>query len=94
MVRKLLLIAKMLSKRPKTSGGRGTALGALLGAMIIQLIDNGIFILKKVDLGAFTLSLSKEYSKIIIGIAIILAVTVDRLSEYLRNRRQRGRGAG
>jgi ribose/xylose/arabinose/galactoside ABC-type transport system permease subunit len=68
-------------------GGRGTALGALLGALVIKLIENGIFILKKVNLGFVTLYLSKEYSKIIIGIAIILAVAIDRLSEHLQSRR-------
>jgi ribose/xylose/arabinose/galactoside ABC-type transport system permease subunit len=41
----------------------------------------------KIDLGVVTLSLSKEYSKIIIGIAIIVAVAVDRLSEYLRTKK-------
>ena len=61
-------------------GGRGTALGALLGALVIKLIENGIYILK----------LNQEYSSIIIGIAIIVAVAVDRFSEYVRNRRLAG----
>ena len=56
------------------------ALGALLGALVIKLIENGINILQ----------LNREYSSIIIGIAIIVAVAVDRLSEYLRNRRLAG----
>ena len=46
--------------------------------------------LKKLNLGLFELSLSKEYSKIIIGIAILVAVAVDQLSEHLRNRRLAG----
>jgi len=90
----LMVIAAAVVGGASLSGGRGTALGALLGAMVIQLIDNGIFILKQVNFGLFELSLRKEYSKIIIGIAIILAVSVDRLSEYLRNRRARGRADG
>jgi len=59
----------------------------VLGALVIKLIENGIYILKRLSLGFFTLSLSKEYSKIIIGSAIIVAVAVDRLSEYLRTKR-------
>ena len=62
----------------------------MLGALVIQLIDNGMYIIRKVDLHWFTVSLSKEYSKIIIGVAIILAVAVDRLSEYLQHRRLMG----
>ena len=34
-----------------------------------------------------TVTVSKEYSKIIIGLAIVAAVAVDRLSEHLRTRR-------
>jgi ribose/xylose/arabinose/galactoside ABC-type transport system permease subunit len=33
-----------------------------------------------------TLTLSKEYSKIIIGCAIVIAVAIDRLSERVRRR--------
>jgi len=89
----LMVIAAVAVGGASLSGGRGTALGAVLGAMIIQLIDNGIFILKQINLGFMEISFSKEYSKIIIGIAILLAVTVDQLSEYFRRRRARGRGA-
>ncbi|MCS7049360.1 MAG: ABC transporter permease [Verrucomicrobiae bacterium] len=80
----LMVIAAAVVGGASLAGGRGTALGAVLGALVIKLIENGIFILRKLDLGFVTLSLSKEYSKIIIGTAIILAVTVDRLSERWR----------
>jgi ribose/xylose/arabinose/galactoside ABC-type transport system permease subunit len=43
--------------------------------------------LRQINLGFVKLPLSKEYSKIIIGIAIIVAVAVDRFSEYLRSKR-------
>ena len=86
----LMVIAAAVVGGASLSGGRGTAFGAMLGALVIQLIDNGIFILKKLNLGLFELSLSKEYSKIIIGIAILVAVAVDQLSEHLRNRRLAG----
>ena len=68
----LTVIAAAVVGGASLAGGRGTALGALLGALVIKLIENGIFILK----------LNQEYSSIIIGIAIIVAVAVDRLSEY------------
>jgi ribose transport system permease protein len=58
-------------------GGRGTALGALLGALIIQMIGNGIIIL----------NIDQNYSQIIIGFVIILAVLWDRINSALRERR-------
>jgi ribose transport system permease protein len=59
------------------SGGRGTALGALLGALVIQLIANGIVILR----------IDQNYTEIIKGAVIILAVVLDRLSTSLGQRR-------
>lgn len=85
----LMVIAAAVVGGASLTGGRGTALGALLGALVIRLIENGIFVLKKINLGFVSLSLSQEYSKIIIGIAIIVAVAIDRLSEYVQARRAR-----
>jgi ribose/xylose/arabinose/galactoside ABC-type transport system permease subunit len=82
----LTVIAAAVVGGASLVGGRGTALGALLGALVIKLIEYGIDILRKLDLGFVTLPVSKEYSKIIIGIAIVVAVAIDRLSEYLRRR--------
>jgi ribose/xylose/arabinose/galactoside ABC-type transport system permease subunit len=76
----LTVIAAAVVGGASLTGGRGTALGALLGALVIKLIENGINILQ----------LNREYSSIIIGAAIIVAVAVDRLSEYLRARRLAG----
>ena len=59
------------------SGGKGTALGALLGALIIKMIDNGIVIL----------GIDQSYSKIIIGVAVILAVVLDQFNTWLAKRR-------
>ena len=83
----LVVIAAAVVGGASLTGGRGSALGAVLGALIIKMIENGIYILKEIKLGVVTLHLSKEYSKIIIGIAIIVAVAVDRLSEYFRTKR-------
>lgn len=59
------------------SGGRGSALGALLGALIIQMIANGIIILE----------IDQNYSQIILGAVIVVAVVLDRLNTVLRDRR-------
>ena len=92
----LQVIAAAVVGGASLTGGRGTALGALLGALVIKLIENGIFIVRKIDLSGVlfflperwqVLTVSKEYSKLIIGIAIVLAVAVDRLSEHLQSRR-------
>ncbi|HZL98751.1 MAG TPA: ABC transporter permease [Planctomycetota bacterium] len=80
----LAVIAAAVVGGASLQGGRGTALGAVLGALVIKLIENGIDIVRRVDLGLFTLSVSKEYGKIIIGVAILLAVAVDRLAERWR----------
>jgi ribose/xylose/arabinose/galactoside ABC-type transport system permease subunit len=59
------------------SGGRGSALGALLGALIIQMINNAIIILE----------IDQNYSQIIIGTVIVVAVVLDRINTVLRERR-------
>ena len=70
----LTVIAAAVVGGASLAGGRGTALGALLGTLIIALIENGIIILR----------LAQEYRLVIIGLAIIVAVSLDRLSAYLR----------
>jgi ribose/xylose/arabinose/galactoside ABC-type transport system permease subunit len=59
------------------SGGKGTALGALLGALIIQMIDSGIIIL----------GINQNHSQIIIGGVLILAVVLDKLNAWLARKR-------
>ncbi|HVT89295.1 MAG TPA: ABC transporter permease [Tepidisphaeraceae bacterium] len=79
----LTVIAAAVVGGASLSGGRGTALGALLGTLVIALIENGIYILH----------LQQEFRLIIIGVAIILAVAMDRVSEYFRQRRLARGGA-
>jgi ribose/xylose/arabinose/galactoside ABC-type transport system permease subunit len=74
----LTVIAAAVVGGASLLGGRGTAIGALLGTLIIALIENGIIILR----------LAQEYRLVIIGLAIIVAVSLDRLSVYLRSRRR------
>lgn len=59
------------------TGGRGSAAGALLGAIVIQLISNGITIL----------DIDQRYVEIIKGAVIIIAVVLDRASATLNERR-------
>jgi ribose/xylose/arabinose/galactoside ABC-type transport system permease subunit len=59
------------------AGGRGTALGALLGALIIQVINNAIIIL----------NIDQNYSEIIIGAVIVLAVVLDRINSAFQEKR-------
>lgn len=55
------------------SGGRGSALGAVLGAVLVQLIDNGMVML----------GIDQSYNQIVLGAAIIVAVVLDQLKTRL-----------
>src|SRR6516165_12403718 len=57
-------------------GGKGTALGALLGAVILQMISNGLVIL----------NIPQNYSQIVIGMVVIAAVLLDQLNAALARR--------
>jgi len=76
----LTVIAAAVVGGASLIGGRGTALGALLGTLVIALIENGIIILR----------LAQEYRLVVIGLAIIVAVSLDRLSFILRRRSGQG----
>src|SRR2546430_7451952 len=71
------VIASAVVGGASLSGGKGSALGALLGALIIKMIDNGIVIL----------GIDQSYSRIIIGAVVILAVTLDQFNTWLAKRR-------
>ncbi len=58
-------------------GGKGTALGALLGAIILQMITNGLVIL----------NIPQTYSQIVIGLVVITAVLFDQFNAWFSNRR-------
>jgi ribose/xylose/arabinose/galactoside ABC-type transport system permease subunit len=76
----LEVIAAAVVGGASLSGGKGTALGALLGTIIIAMIQDGII----------TLHWKTEYQMIIVGSAIIVAVAIDSISSYLRQRRLAG----
>jgi len=69
----LNVIAAAVVGGASLSGGRGSILGAVLGAIIIQLIDNGFDMLE----------INTNYKQIVIGLAIVLAVVVDQMKQRL-----------
>ena len=72
----LMVIAAAVVGGASLTGGRGTALGAVLGALTIQLIRTAIVIM----------NWNQGYEKGIVGASIIIAVAIDRLSEHLSRR--------
>jgi ribose/xylose/arabinose/galactoside ABC-type transport system permease subunit len=73
----LNVIAASVVGGASLSGGKGSALGAILGALVIQLISTGIVIL----------GINQNYSQIIIGAVVILAVVLDQFNNWLAKRR-------
>jgi ribose/xylose/arabinose/galactoside ABC-type transport system permease subunit len=73
----LNVIAAAVVGGASLAGGKGTALGALLGALVIQMIASGIVIL----------GIDQNYSQIIIGAVVIVAVLLDQLNAWLARRR-------
>ncbi len=64
----LRVIAASVIGGASLSGGRGSALGAVLGAVLIQLISNAMLILE----------IDQAYTDIVMGAAIIAAVVLDQ----------------
>lgn len=64
----LKVIAATVIGGASLSGGRGSAIGAVLGAIVVQLIDNGMVIFR----------IDQSYNSIVIGAAIVAAVVIDQ----------------
>ena len=73
----LNVIAAAVVGGASLTGGKGTALGALLGALIIQMISSGIVIV----------GIDQNYSQIIIGAVVIIAVVLDQVNAWIGRRR-------
>ncbi len=73
----LNVIAAAVVGGASLSGGKGSALGAILGALILQMINTGIVIL----------NINQNYSQIIIGAVVIVAVVLDQFNNWLAKRR-------
>jgi ribose/xylose/arabinose/galactoside ABC-type transport system permease subunit len=80
----LYVIASAVVGGARLSGGRGSAINAMLGAVLIVLIRQSIR----------TLHLDQNYEWIIIGCAIVVAVVLDQASARFAARRlAEGQGA-
>src|SRR4029079_16841698 len=73
----LNVIAAAVVGGASLTGGKGSAFGAVLGALVIQMISSGIVIL----------GIDQNYSQIIIGSVVIVAVVLDKLNTWLTRRR-------
>jgi ribose transport system permease protein len=76
----LYVIASAVVGGARLSGGRGSAISAMLGAVLIVLIRQSIR----------TLHLDQNYEWIIIGCAIVIAVVLDQASTRFAARRLAG----
>ncbi len=75
----LRVIAAAVIGGASLSGGRGSAFGAVLGAIIVELINNGMIIL----------DIPQSYTQIVMGAAIIAAVVLDQTKTRLGGRQVR-----
>src|SRR6266550_3447404 len=73
----LTVIAAAVVGGASLVGGKGSALGAVLGAVILQMISTGLVIL----------DIPQNYSQIVIGLVVIAAVLFDQLNTWLTKRR-------
>lgn len=69
----LKVIAATVIGGTSLTGGRGSALGAVLGAIVIQLIDNAMIIL----------DIPQDWTLLVMGSAIIIAVVIDQTKQRL-----------
>lgn len=72
----LFVIASAVVGGASLAGGKGTALGAMLGAILIVLMRQSIR----------TLHFDQNYESIIIGVAVVVAVVLDQASVKLSRR--------
>ncbi len=75
----LPVVAAVIIGGTPLSGGRGTIVGAVVGALIIQVITTGILFL----------GVDVKWSTFVTGAVIIVAVAVDQLVRRQRERRTR-----
>jgi ribose transport system permease protein len=75
----LPVVAAVIIGGTALSGGRGTLIGAVIGALIIQVITTGILFL----------GVDVKWSTFVTGAVIIIAVAVDQLVRRQRERRSR-----
>ena len=79
----LTVIAAAVVGGASLIGGKGSALGAVLGAVILQMISTGMIIL----------GIPQNYSQIVTGAVVITAVLLDQLNRWISERRLLARTA-
>ncbi len=77
----LTVIAAVIIGGTPLSGGYGTVFGALIGTLIIQVISSGIIFF----------GIDATWSTFVTGAVIIVAVVLDQLVKYQRQRRANAR---
>jgi ribose/xylose/arabinose/galactoside ABC-type transport system permease subunit len=75
----LPVIAAVIIGGTPLSGGRGSIFGAVLGALIIQVVQTGILFL----------GIDAKWSIFVTGAVIVIAVAIDQLVRRQRTRRMR-----
>jgi ribose transport system permease protein len=75
----LQVIAAVIIGGTPLSGGRGSIFGAVLGALIIQVVQTGILFL----------GIDAKWSIFVTGAVIVIAVAIDQLVRRQRTRRMR-----
>jgi ribose transport system permease protein len=75
----LPVVAAVIIGGTPLSGGRGSVVGAVLGALIIQVIQSGILFL----------GIDAKWSIFVTGAVIVIAVAVDQIVRRQRTRRMR-----
>ncbi|MCC7390240.1 MAG: ABC transporter permease [Phycisphaerales bacterium] len=73
----LKVIAATVIGGASLAGGRGSAIGAALGAIVVQLIDNAMVIL----------AIPQSYNLVVLGTAIVVAVVIDQTKLRLQTPR-------
>lgn len=72
----LKVIAAAVIGGASLMGGRGSALGAVLGAIVIQLIDNAMIIFQ----------IDQSWNQVVMGAAIVIAVVIDQAKRRIGSR--------
>lgn len=81
--KELAVIAAVVIGGTSIMGGRGSVLGTVLGALLVQTVTSGVT----------QLGWPSQLSDLFVGIFIIVAVGADLLRERARRRRLRAKGA-
>lgn len=77
MAYELKVIAAAVIGGTSLAGGRGSAIGAVLGAIIIALIENAFVVMR----------IPAQWSQVVFGVTIVIAVAIDRAKTGIQHRK-------